>query len=70
LPSSKTTILSALSIVLILCATIITVLFLVFSFNASLNFTSVLKSKAEKLSSKTNISGSIATALAIDKRCF
>ena len=55
---------------LTLCATIITVLFLVFSANAALNLLSVFKSNAEKLSSKTNISGSIAIALAIDKRCF
>ena len=55
---------------LILCATIITVLFSVFSANASRNLLSVLKSNAEKLSSNTNISGSFAIALAIDKRCF
>lgn len=47
-----------------------TVLSLVFSFNACLNATSVLKSNAEKLSSNTNISGFLAIALAIDKRCF
>ena len=47
-----------------------TVLFFVLVDNASLNLLSVLKSNAEKLSSNTNISGSFAIALAIDKRCF
>ena len=55
---------------LILCATIITVFPLVSFASASLNLLSVFKSNAEKLSSNTNISGSIAIALAIDKRCF
>ena len=45
-------------------------MFSVCSFNASLNALSVFKSSAEKLSSNTYISGSIANALAIDKRCF
>ena len=48
----------------------ITVLFSVWAFNSSLKALSVFKSNAEKLSSKTYISGSIANALAIDKRCF
>jgi len=55
---------------LILCATITTVLFFVFLDNSVLNILSVLKSSAEKLSSNTNISGSIAIALAIDNLCF
>ena len=70
MPSSSTIIWSAFKIVLTLCATIITVLSLVFVAKAALNLLSVFKSNAEKLSSKTNISGSIAIALAIDKRCF
>ena len=69
-PSSNTIIWSAFKIVLILCATIITVLPFVCFESSSLNLLSVLKSNAEKLSSNTIISGSIAKALAIDKRCF
>ena len=61
---------SAFNIVLILCATIITVLFFVFLASSALNVLSVLKSNAEKLSSNTSISGSIAIALAIDSLCF
>ena len=56
--------------VLILCATIMFVLLFVLFAKASLNAASVLKSSAEKLSSNTNISGSFATALAIDNLCF
>ena len=42
----------------------------VFLASSALNILSVLKSSAEKLSSNTNISGSIAMALAIDSLCF
>ena len=70
LPSSKTTIWSASKIVLILWATINTVASFVSDFNALRSFASVLKSRAEKLSSNINISGSFAIALAIDNLCF
>ena len=56
--------------VLILWATIKTVASLVSDFNALRSFASVLKSRAEKLSSNINISGSFAIALAIDNLCF
>ena len=52
LPSSRTTILSASSTVATLWAIIITVDFFVSSLSAALNAASVLKSSAEKLSSK------------------
>ena len=48
-------------------------MFCVFSvslLNSFLKIASVLKSNAEKLSSKINISGFFAKALAIAKRCF
>lgn len=69
-PSSNTIIWSAFKIVLILCATIITVLSFVISDNAALKEASVFKSSAEKLSSNIYISGSLAIALAIDNLCF
>ncbi|MDR1987771.1 MAG: hypothetical protein LBQ24_03265 [Candidatus Peribacteria bacterium] len=51
-PLSNTIIWSAFLIVQILCATIKTTAFFVIAFNACLRAKSVLKSRAEKLSSK------------------
>ena len=61
---------SAFKIVLIRCATISTVLSFVRFFKAFRRATSVLKSSAEKLSSKINTSGRFAIALAIESLCF
>lgn len=69
-PSSSTRILSAFKIVLIRCATIMIVASFVCSFSAFRSVLSVLKSSAEKLSSKIKISGSFAIALAMESLCF
>ena len=55
---------------LILCATIITVLSVTFEASAFLKAASVFKSSAEKLSSNINILGFFAIALAIESLCF
>ena len=56
--------------VLIRCATMITVLSFTFSASAFRSAASVFRSSAEKLSSKIKIFGSFAIALAIARRCF
>ena len=69
-PSSSTRICSACKMVLIRCATMITVLSFTFSASAFRSAASVFRSSAEKLSSKIKIFGSFAIALAIARRCF
>ena len=54
----------------ILCATIKTIASVVSFFKAFLRIASVLKSRAEKLSSNIYISGFLTKALAIDNLCF
>src|SRR5579875_1256472 len=69
-PSSNTSIRSASITVLTRCATINTVASRVSFFKAARNLASVLKSSAEKLSSKMYISGFLTSARAIERRCF
>ena len=69
-PSSSTKICSACRIVLIRCATMMTVLSLTFSVSALRSAASVFISRAEKLSSKIKIFGFFRSARAMPRRCF